>query len=153
MSSFSVQQYQNMHYFYFRSSSASADRLHDACCISFFLKGRSNGNFVLDIRPVLFANLEWWFGVVVAALVTSTYNCSTLGLHWRRLALAWMTATGVQIPVMEVYLGLTSTPAQLSLATFPWVHANEYWWWPFGHHQGIKWWLLRYSRPCNQDCW
>ena len=43
-----------------------------------------------------------------------------VALHWARLVLGWVTG-GVQLPVREIYLGLTNHPGQLSLAIPPWV--------------------------------
>jgi len=45
-------------------------------------------------------------------------------LRRARLALGWMTSSGLQIP------------GQLSLAISPLVGANEYWRWSLGHYQG-----------------
>jgi len=56
-------------------------------------------------------NFVWRFGLMVMALVIST-KFFTLGP-----VSTWMgDCVGVQIPVMEIYLGLTNHPGQLSLA-------------------------------------
>jgi len=38
--------------------------------------------------------------------------------RWARLVLGWVTV-GVQVPVTEIYLGLTNHPDQLTLAILP----------------------------------
>ena len=44
-------------------------------------------------------------------------------LRRARLVLRWVTVSGVQLPVPETYLSITSHPGQLSLAIFLWVGA------------------------------
>ena len=41
--------------------------------------------------------------------------------QWARFVLGWVTYVEIQLPVREIYLGLTNHPCQLSLAIPPWV--------------------------------
>jgi len=97
--------------------------------------------FCLDLSDVLVV-VVWHNGSTVA-------HINVVAMCWVWLVLGWMTVSQSR----KIYLGLINHPGQLSLATPLWVGANEYWRWSIGDYQGRKLRVLRFSKPCNQDCY
>ena len=52
----------------------------------------------------------------------------------------------------RIYLGPISHSDQLNLAVHPWIGANKYWWWSFGHYQGRNGQFCMTVGPVTRTC-
>jgi len=65
------------------------------------------------------SSIWWQFGAVGSDVV----QINKVTVRRARLVLGWVTVSGVQLLVREIYLSLTDHPGQLSLTIAPWVGA------------------------------
>ena len=59
----------------------------------------------------------WRFG----AVGSDVGRINEVTLRRTRLVLGWVTVSGVQLPLWEIYISLTNHPGQLNLAIPSWV--------------------------------
>jgi len=95
----------------------------------------------------LMADVTWLCGLVAVWLSGNVVGLiNEVTLRRARLVLRWVTIRGMP----SRYLTKPPRPTQPGHPSVG--RRNEYWRW-LRPLLGKKWWVLRGSRPCYQDCW